>query len=183
LIAQGLAAHAQETTQVHARRRSVRPLAHLQFFERSCFVLTEVGLALARALTCPDQPTPEDSEDPHSPAEPAPSLWPSFIRCDNGHRELRLMNSVVKRYRKHGENQELVLLAFQEQDWRRCIYDPLPPKAGVNAKRRLRDTIARLNRGQLAPLLRFHGDHTGRGIYWEALADIAGTSPQRANDA
>jgi hypothetical protein len=177
LIAQGFAAHAQETTRLQARRRSMEPLAHLQFSEQSCFVLTEAGLAMARTFKCSEEPNPEVRQGFPFPANQAPSVCPSFIRCDNGHRELRLADSVVKRYRKCGENQELVLLAFQEQDWQRCIHDPLPPRAGLNAKRRLRDTIARLNRGQITPVLRFHGDHTGRGVYWEVLAEIAIASP------
>jgi hypothetical protein len=164
LVAEGFAAHAQEKTLPRARRRSLQVLAHLRFSERSCFVLTEAGLALARRFLS-------------SEAEPLTAVRPSFVRCDNGHRELRLGHSIVKRFRSHADNQELVLAAFQEQDWARLINDPIPPMAGLNSKRRLRDTIARLNRQQLARLLRFHGDGSGQAVSWEVIGETANTPP------
>jgi len=39
----------------------------------------------------------------------------------------------------------------------------------VNRKRRLHDTIAKLNRGQETPLLHFHGYAEGMGIHWESV--------------
>ena len=66
-------------------------------------------------------------------------------------------------------NQELVLVSFEEQGWPECIHDPIPPRDGLDSKRCLHDTIKRINRGQLAPLLRFHGDGNGQAVYWEAL--------------
>lgn len=177
LVAQGLAVHGRETTQPTAQRRSVRPLAHLQFSEQSCFVLADGGLALARALTRQDEICPQDGRDIFTAVAELPSPRPSFVSCEDGRRELRLRYAVVKRYWKPGANQELVLSAFQEQDWPRRIFDPIPPRPDLDSKRRLRDTVARLNRSQLEPLLRFHGDGTGRAVYWELLAEVANTSP------
>jgi hypothetical protein len=53
----------------------------------------------------------------------------------------------------------------------------MPLKKGLNPKRRLRDTIARLNREQIVYLLRFHSDGTGRAVDWELTADTAIGSP------
>jgi hypothetical protein len=89
-------------------------------------------------------------------------------------RELRFQGFVVKRFTKHAKNQELVLLAFEEQGWAQLILDPLPPKAGVHSKPRLRDTLTKLNRTQIAKVLRFHGDGSGRGVFWEAVPPTNG---------
>jgi hypothetical protein len=64
-------------------------------------------------------------------------------------------------------NQELILLAFQEQDWVAPIDDPLPPVPDVDPKRRLHDTIRRLNEKQMNALIRFHGNGNGKGVWWD----------------
>jgi hypothetical protein len=63
-----------------------------------------------------------------------------------------------------------VLTAFQEEGWPEWIADPLPPEPGQDAKRRLNDTIKRLNDNQQVQLIRFRGDGTGQGVLWEAVA-------------
>jgi hypothetical protein len=70
-------------------------------------------------------------------------------------------------------NQEVVLHAFQEEDWPRRIDDPIPPSPEQDRKRRLNETIKGLNRHQVAPLIRFHGDGTGEGLYWDLYWDLA----------
>jgi len=70
-----------------------------------------------------------------------------------------------------------VLAAFEEQDWARCILDPISPKTGSNSKQRLHDTIDRLNRDHIEPWLRFHGDGSGRAVNWEVLVKIAKSAP------
>lgn len=39
----------------------------------------------------------------------------------------------------------------------------------MDAKRRLNEAVKNLNSHQLNPILRFHGDGTGKGIVWEKL--------------
>jgi hypothetical protein len=48
----------------------------------------------------------------------------------------------------------------------------------IEPKRRLHDTIARLNRNQRHPLLRFLGDGTALGLSWEPLEAPAGRTPK-----
>src|SRR5262245_25376528 len=83
-------------------------------------------------------------------------------------RELRLGDVVVKRFREPAANQEAILAAFEEEGWCEHVFDPLPgglqPAA---AKRRLHDTIKRLNRFHLHSMIRFHGNGRGTGIFWE----------------
>jgi len=170
LVAQGLVAHARETTTGNARRRTMRQLAHFQFSDQSCFVLTARGVALASAQTKKAAPAPEGGPPSRPQADPLELLAPSFVRADDGCRKLQLGDAVVKRFVAPARNQELVLQAFQEENWTRHILDPIPPQPGLDSKLRLHNAIARLNSGQLEPLLRFHGDGTGKAIYWKARA-------------
>jgi hypothetical protein len=74
---------------------------------------------------------------------------------------------LIKQYRQPAESQEAILAAFEELGWPFRMDDPLPPKSEQDGRQRLHDTIKRLNRYQLHEALRFHGDGTGKGIYWE----------------
>jgi len=87
-------------------------------------------------------------------------------------RELRVDGIIVKRFRVPAGNQELILSAFQEEGWPAYIDDPLPTKSEVSSKRRLHNAITRLNGGQLAPLLRFHGNGNGEGVGWQFLDSL-----------
>jgi hypothetical protein len=85
---------------------------------------------------------------------------------DSSKRELWWRGRCVKRFQREGGNQRLLLAAFQAQCWAARIEDPFPARTGVNPKKRLRETIKSLNRGQAA--LRFRGDGSSRGVRWEA---------------
>jgi hypothetical protein len=74
---------------------------------------------------------------------------------------------LVKRFKYVARNQELVLDAFEEEDWPFRIDDPPPPRQEIDCKLRLRDTIAKLNRHRQSTVIRFSGDGTGRGIRWQ----------------
>jgi hypothetical protein len=168
LVAQGLVAHARETTRAKAIRRSMLPLSNLQFSDQSCFVLTPRGLAVASSLAGKDSLNVNGSYLPAPAIQPA-ALLPSFVECPDGRRELRLGDAVVKCFKKLAKNQELVLQAFQEQAWPRRILDPIPPKRDLDSKQCLHNTIDRLNRCRLAFLLSFHGDGSGEAVCWAAV--------------
>ncbi len=85
---------------------------------------------------------------------------------DEDRRELRLGNNVCKSYTQtRSPNQIAIIKAFQEDEWPTKIDDPLPPKANLNKKRRLNNTITALNHGM--DLIKFRGDGTGEGVIWE----------------
>jgi hypothetical protein len=84
-------------------------------------------------------------------------------------RVLRVGKHIVKQYRVPSPNQETVLAAFQEEGWPHRVDDPLPPVADESSRDRLRDTIRSLNSSQKHKLIRFHGDGTGEGVFWELL--------------
>jgi hypothetical protein len=83
-------------------------------------------------------------------------------------RTLWFEGQVVKEFRVPAVNQVLILEAFQELGWPEWIDDPLPPCSDIDPKVRLHDAIKRLNRNQRNPLLKFHGDGTGKRIGWSA---------------
>lgn len=79
-------------------------------------------------------------------------------------------DKLIKAFREEAENQKLVLGAFQKQEWRHRIDDPIVRHAGeptLRRKRRLRDTITGLNADHITPgVIRFRGDGTGKGVIW-----------------
>ncbi len=171
LTCKSYALHAREVTLGGEVGRAFRPEGDLSFGERTCFVLTEEGVACARLILSQASVVGElplrvvgldgsiraAVEDHHETPKP---LW------DKDLRELRLGGQLVKRFRVPSPNQETVLAAFQEESWPCHIDDPLSPITGQNSKRRLHDTIKSLNRGQENRLLAFCGDGTGLGIRW-----------------
>lgn len=85
---------------------------------------------------------------------------------DEDRRELRLGNNVCKSYtRAPSPNQIAIIKAFQECEWPTKIDDPLPPRANLNTKKRLHNTITDLNNGM--GLIKFRGDGTGEAVIWE----------------
>jgi hypothetical protein len=77
---------------------------------------------------------------------------------------------LVKRFRQPAPSQEVILTAFQEEEWSSRIDDPLPPQFQQCAHQRLLDTIKNLNRNQRHRLIRFEGDGTGRGVRWKPMS-------------
>jgi hypothetical protein len=67
---------------------------------------------------------------------------------------------------------ELILTAFQEEDWAERIDDPLTPLCNGNAQsNRLRNQVQALNRRLDEKLIRFCMDGTGQGICWEFVTE------------
>jgi hypothetical protein len=159
LVCKGYVRHAAEIPAGGKEGRAFRPLARLTVTEETCFVLTEMGRRPAEQVC-------------QLPAEATVAVQsgPGSLPCWDGEaRELRVGGVVVKRYRVPAENQELVLTAFEEEGWPLHIDDPLPPLPDLDAKRRLHDTINRLNRNQKQPLIRFHGHGNGCMVRWQTM--------------
>ncbi|HEY1598093.1 MAG TPA: hypothetical protein VGG64_00725 [Pirellulales bacterium] len=172
LVGKQLVDHARETTVPGDRQRSFRQSDHLVLSNKTCFVLSEQGLALAhetaigeKPLTAPTAAVPlsrkhlrfDSSNGTHHPT------W------DRDRLELRVGDQIVKQFKVPAANQETILAAFEEENWPPRIDDPLPPQPDQDPKRRLHDTINSLNRNQKCSLLRFFGDGSGKGIRWELV--------------
>ena len=165
LLCAGLAEHRQETSQPQDDKRKFLPLMNLSLPDRSCLVLTDAGVVLARESL-------GALGSQHAGSIPAPSpkgvrrarITPSW----NGQRrELRYGNRLIKTYRVPAANQEQILEAFQAAGWPECLGDPLPSVSEQDAKRRLHQSIQKLNQSTRNGPLRFRGDGTGRRICWE----------------
>jgi hypothetical protein len=142
-------------------------------------VLTKTGVAFARRVCGRRQGeegkvlSTDDNDE---------SLSQSLPRWDPEGRTLWLGPTLVKHYKVPALNQELVLAAFAEEGWPTFIDDPLPPVSGVDAKHRLHDTIARLNRAQKRRLIRFHGNGNGLAVHWERIPPVSAIGTRSTTD-
>lgn len=173
LFHKGLVEHGRECTMADENERSFRRGGALRLTRRTCFVLTEEGVKLARRVLAEgaERPGPIYAAAEASLGErvgpelldlsQAPPTW------DRDRQQLRVGKAIIKEYKLPAPNQEAILAAFQEENWPPRIDDPLPPQGEIDPKRRLHDTITSLNRNQKEPLLRFLGDGSGEGVRWE----------------
>lgn len=160
LIGKGYCDHAYEKDQQNNSKRSFESLGGFSITDRSCFVLTDRGLSVSCVIValCDEVGEVHTIDD-----EPRPT-W------DDQRHELRVGSVVIKQFKWRASNQETILTAFEEEEWPPRIDDPLPQDPEIDPKRRLNDAIKSLNRRQKTPILRFHGDGSGQGIYWELIA-------------
>jgi hypothetical protein len=155
LICQRFVRHADEVPRTHGLRKW-RRRSGLCLSSRTCFILTPEGEEFLRSWSNGDR----------TAARQQPEGTPVW---DGRRRELRVGSAIVKRFQQPASNQELVLAAFQEEEWPPRIFDPLPPVRDQDTKRRLHSTINNLNRGHDQPILRFHGGGDGLSISWRLL--------------
>lgn len=166
-VVTGLADHRLEVTAPGARCRSFIDAANLQLTGNSCFAITDAGKRFtthgqADALTRVFRPAALAIDA--SATIPPNCTLPVW---DPNRRQLRVDHLIVKEFKVPAANQELILAGFQELGWPVAIDDPLPPRIGLDRKRRLHDTINSLNRNQRHPLLKFRGKGDGLGVCWE----------------
>src|SRR5262249_857478 len=138
--------------------------SQLAFKDQSCFVLTPLGAAALPHLHTNGVSHPvRGGVIRHNWEIHVPNHSPFW---DAKQRVLVFAGQVVKRFRWRAINQEAVLSAFHEEGWPARIDDPLAPKATLDTKRRLHDTIKCLNHSRIAPLIHFRGDGSGEGVVW-----------------
>ena len=190
MICKGVVEHRCEGSCRSAESRTFERHCGLNLCRKSCFVLTEAGVSYAReacAIPIAEQldrvasaQVPLEShslltvEERFGPT--LPSVRPHW---DGTRQELWLGKYLVKRFKLPAPNQEVILAAFEEENWPVRIQDPLPPQRNQDPKRRLHDTINGLNRHQRNPLMRFCGDGSRRGVRWEQVSLLTenGESP------
>lgn len=167
LVRMRLLHHANEATTSQDVQRKFRTISNLCFGRRTCFVLSSAGLATAISYfkSAPDAFATRTLSMPN--VETSSNRLPSW---DADRHVLTFRGQLVKQFKSGASNQEVVLSAFHEEGWPSRVDDPLSPSPVVDAKRRLSDAIRCLNRNQINQLIRFHGDGTGQGILWEAVA-------------
>jgi hypothetical protein len=158
LVARGYAQSGSERLDVAAPLRLFRRATSLSFPDNTCFILTAKG-AEARGTGL----NAEGTRPTGSPEVPSGCSLPQW---DRERRRLLWRGRVVKEFRVPAPNQELILSAFEEEQWPPRIDDPLPLCPEMDAKDRLHEAIKSLNRRRLCKGLRFRGDGSGRGILW-----------------
>jgi hypothetical protein len=169
LACKGYVEHGLETSQPAGIQRTFDDEPALRFTEHSSFVLTPLGIQLAKSLL----PGVAAIGDQRVECPIAPQLancGTGTPTWDHQRRELRIGRIVIKRFLVPAENQETILTVFQEEAWPAHIDDPLPPAPEIDPKRRLHSTIQCLNRNQQVRLVHFHGDGYGRGVRWELVS-------------
>lgn len=171
LVAAGFLTHGIETTSAVDASRSFQSPEVLEFSDKSCFVLTQDGLAVSGAIWAHEVHLPAagifESQVGTRPLVIDHQAKPLRPHWDCDRQELLVGSIVVKRFRVPAVSQEAILAAFEEDAWPARIDDPLPPRADQPPKRRLQETIKSLNRNQKYPLIRFQGDGTAQGVLWE----------------
>ncbi len=166
LVKKGYVDHASEVTVRGDTGRDFRSTGDLTFTKRTCFVLTELGVSIARSVN--GMPETLSGERPTDAGNGQVRRAP-VVHWNAEARKLSVCGEIVKRFKWPASNQETVLSAFQEEGWPERIDDPLPPQPEQDSKRRLSDTIKCLNRKQNKPLIHFRGDGTGEGVVWELV--------------
>lgn len=182
LVANGFAEHGPETTDHRDSHRSFRRSNGYFFNHHSCLILTPSGAALAEDVFRGRTQSPQGTvstlaavagetaiANTRQAAYEIRTLATIALkpRWDAIRRELSLAGRIVKRFRVPARNQETILSVFEEEGWAEHIHDPLPVNHLIDAPTRLHDAINRLNRCQINPLIRFHGDGNGTGVFWE----------------
>jgi hypothetical protein len=168
--------YVEQEAEVAARgqkSRAFRNVGLLTFTRRSCFVLTEYGVAFAQQLSGEAQSA--GARDVRRRADEG--HVPPMPHWDRDCQRLIFRGHIIKQFKVPAPNQELILSAFQEEHWPVRIDDPLPQQPGLDPKRRLHETVTSLNRHQRNPLLRFLGDGSGTGVRWEPAAGLCESTP------
>ncbi len=159
-IRKGWAQQARELSPRQGEPRRFQKDLGLTLRRCSCLVLLPAGEALARQIAAQKKDNARVESDvrvmPH---------W------DRDRHELRLGSMTIKQFKLPSPNQEMILMALEEESWPPRIDDPLPPSKNIDAKQRLHDTIKNLNRNQKQRLVRFMGDGTGQGVRWELIVE------------
>jgi hypothetical protein len=182
MVAKGFAEHGEETSGYDDPHRSFRRSTGYFFNKNTCLILTPSGAALAEhvfrgtarspqatfsALAAVANETPSVANARPAHEKNTSTMFAMKPRWDAIRRELSLAGQIVKRFRVPARNQETILSVFEEEGWAEHIQDPLPVTHDIDAPTRLHDAINRLNRCQINPLLRFHGDGKGTGVFWQ----------------
>jgi len=133
LLCKKLVHEASEYTPLGDSQRTFRFPGKLRFSRRSCFVLSDDGLVFARQLQqrldSDDSPPAEQSSAVAVRGAGSGPYW------DAAQRELKIGDTVVKKFRVPAPIQEQILAAFEEENWTFRIDDPLPPRSLRNGNR------------------------------------------------
>ncbi|MEX1027807.1 MAG: hypothetical protein WD049_07345, partial [Candidatus Paceibacterota bacterium] len=162
LLCKGYIEHYWDLTLPGERGRTIRRILSLRFSKRSCFALTQAGWDFAEQFNYTSQMQTRHATNPDADERRATSIpaWNAMSR------QLTVDGFVLKTFQVPSSNQERILTAFEEEAWAAQIDNPLPPSKSVNCRTRLTQTLYRLNRSLVPPLIHFSCSNGDR-VYWE----------------
>lgn len=176
LVLEEFAEHVVETTPAGASDRRFRRPERLLLSRRSCFVLSPRGAAFAQEFRPAgdflDGIVNRQSNGQESPSGAA-SLATETPQWDRNRLELRVGSSVALRFKIPAAGEASILAVFEENHWPARIDNPLLPQPGELPEHRLQEAVARLNKIQKRPLVRFLAEGAAQGVRWEHCADQA----------
>src|SRR5206468_8167591 len=123
-------------------KRLFRRTGRLALSDRSCFVLTDLGMGLVRATSAP--PTAACPANVLEMAQNNPPVPTDVPRWDNAQHTLYWRRQPVKHFKREAPAQEAILAAFQARRWGRCVQVALRRVQGANVKVRLHEAIKNL---------------------------------------
>ena len=172
LLCKGYIEHYWDLTLPGERGRTTRRVFSLRFSKSSCFALTQAGWEFAEEFKYTSQMQMRHDTNPNADERRASSI-PAWNATS---RQLTVDGFVVKTFQVPSSNQELILTAFEEEGWVAQIDNPLPPRKNVNCRTRLNQTLYRLNRSLVPPLIHFSCSN-GHRVYWEPMNRPSSSSP------
>jgi hypothetical protein len=168
--------HRIETTLSGSKRRRFRTCPWFSLSAKSCFVLTDKGLAAAALWSeCQQRPTTIEGDGEKSVGAANRSIEKPLWESGPGRLWARTL--LLHQFPHQASSVRLFLTACQEDGWEEWIASPFPPSPSGDAQRRLRDAVNRLNHCQNPRLLRFRVQERGDAASWEWL-DPGGNQEQ-----
>ena len=110
LVRKGLVEHKRDVTLEGDDGRTFRPTGDLSFPDGTCFILTPAGASIATGICEDIRPNASCGEKDQL----SPTLLPHW---NADARELWMDGKIVKRFKWHAVNQEIILTAFEEEGW------------------------------------------------------------------
>ena len=145
--------------------------------ETMSYRLTRAGLCWAREVLAADHWASSALANGAAPVT-VPSTSSGTPFWDVESRTLWWDDAILLQFsRRHAPNLQALLVAFQKQNWKPCIVDPLSPAKASKANPRLHDAIKNLNKRLERTPLRFRGSGDGKGVRWETVANDSRSSP------
>jgi hypothetical protein len=83
---------------------------------------------------------------------------------DRENKVLYWQSRVIRRWDREATSQDVLLLAFEEEDWAEAIDDPTPPDHRQDPKQRLRETVRSLNLKLKPGTIRFLTTRDGTAV-------------------
>src|SRR6185295_2235807 len=111
MVAREFVEHADETSVHGSEHRSFTPSRGLTFMPTTCVLLTVKGAALATSESVAASDEISGANGKSLAGMSAKPQW------DPARRELSFGGQMVKQFHVPARNQELILSAFQRQDW------------------------------------------------------------------